>query len=172
MLQELVQREKDQIIHYTLTGESGPDHDKRFLVQVERNGVVVGTGAGKSKKRQRAGRRGRGSQGALPPGVCGSSGAAVSGMDAFQGFSPETVDFLWGIRLNNNRDWFLAHKAQYDQTSLSAHEGALPGGVCAPFRTCPTWPVSSRESTGMPGCTRPRPIRRALWLSMRPDGLP
>ena len=51
MLQELVQREKDQIIRYTLTGESGPDHDKRFLVQVERNGVVVGTGAGKSKKK-------------------------------------------------------------------------------------------------------------------------
>ena len=28
----------------------------------------------------------------------------------FEGFSPETVDFLWGIRLNNNREWFLAHK--------------------------------------------------------------
>ena len=31
----------------------------------------------------------------------------------FTGFSPETVDFLWGIRMNNNRDWFLAHKKQY-----------------------------------------------------------
>lgn len=31
----------------------------------------------------------------------------------FTGFSPETVDFLWGIRMNNNRDWFLAHKQQY-----------------------------------------------------------
>ena len=27
----------------------------------------------------------------------------------FQGFSPETIDFLWGIRMNNNRDWFLEH---------------------------------------------------------------
>ena len=31
----------------------------------------------------------------------------------FQGFTPETVDFLWGIRMNNNRDWFLAHKKDY-----------------------------------------------------------
>ena len=31
----------------------------------------------------------------------------------FEGFSPETFDFLWGIRLNNNREWFLAHKEEY-----------------------------------------------------------
>ena len=34
----------------------------------------------------------------------------------FKGFSPETVDFLWGIRLNNNREWFLANKKQYVDT--------------------------------------------------------
>ena len=31
----------------------------------------------------------------------------------FNGFSPETVDFLWGIRLNNNKEWFTAHKKDY-----------------------------------------------------------
>lgn len=31
----------------------------------------------------------------------------------FQGFTPQTIDFLWGIRMNNNREWFTAHKAQY-----------------------------------------------------------
>ena len=34
----------------------------------------------------------------------------------FTGFTPETVDFLWGIRMNNNRDWFLQHKKQYTDT--------------------------------------------------------
>ena len=34
----------------------------------------------------------------------------------FTGFSPETIDFLWGIRLNNNREWFEAHKKQYQTT--------------------------------------------------------
>ena len=31
----------------------------------------------------------------------------------FQGFSQGTVDFLWGIRFNNERSWFLAHKEEY-----------------------------------------------------------
>ena len=50
-LQELVQRKKDQVLSYSLVGESGPDHDKRFDVEVRLNGNVVGTGFGKSKKR-------------------------------------------------------------------------------------------------------------------------
>ena len=28
----------------------------------------------------------------------------------FTGFTPETVDFLWGIRLNNNREWLQPTK--------------------------------------------------------------
>ena len=31
----------------------------------------------------------------------------------FQGFDDTTVDFLWGIRLNNERPWFEAHKQDY-----------------------------------------------------------
>ena len=31
----------------------------------------------------------------------------------FEGFSQSTVDFMWGIRFNNNRDWFQAHKEEY-----------------------------------------------------------
>ena len=50
-LQELVQQKKDQTITYTLTGESGPDHDKQFQVEVSLNGTVVGMGVGTSKKR-------------------------------------------------------------------------------------------------------------------------
>ena len=33
----------------------------------------------------------------------------------FEGFSPETIDFLWGIRFNNNREWFQEHKAEYEK---------------------------------------------------------
>lgn len=32
---------------------------------------------------------------------------------AFSGFSQGAVDFLWGIRLHNERAWFLAHKQDY-----------------------------------------------------------
>ena len=50
-LQELVQQKKNQVLTYTLVGESGPDHDKRFDVEVRLNGKVVGLGSGSSKKR-------------------------------------------------------------------------------------------------------------------------
>lgn len=50
-LQELIQQKKNQVLSYTLVGESGPDHDKRFEVEVKLNGKVVGVGSGSSKKR-------------------------------------------------------------------------------------------------------------------------
>ena len=51
MLQELVQQKKNQSMVYTLVGESGPDHDKHFEVELSLNGAVVGRGSGSSKKR-------------------------------------------------------------------------------------------------------------------------
>ena len=50
-LQELVQQKRNQVLTYTLAGESGPDHDKQFEVEVSLNGRVVGRGCGSSKKR-------------------------------------------------------------------------------------------------------------------------
>lgn len=50
-LQELVQKKKNQVLEYRLIGESGPDHDKQFQVEVLLNGKVVGQGIGRSKKR-------------------------------------------------------------------------------------------------------------------------
>ena len=50
-LQELVQKKKDQILTYTLLSESGPDHDKRFEVELKLNNEAVGRGIGSSKKR-------------------------------------------------------------------------------------------------------------------------
>ena len=49
-LQELVQRESGQVLKYRLTGEEGPDHDKRFFVEVDLNGAPLGSGKGHSKK--------------------------------------------------------------------------------------------------------------------------
>lgn len=50
-LQELVQQKKNQTLSYKLTGESGPDHDKTFQVEVFLNDSVIGRGIGSSKKR-------------------------------------------------------------------------------------------------------------------------
>ena len=50
-LQELVQRKKNQVLSYALVDQSGPDHNKQFVVEVSLNGTVVGKGTGSSKKR-------------------------------------------------------------------------------------------------------------------------
>ena len=54
----------------------------------------------------------------------------------FTGFTPETIDFLWGIRMNNNRDWFLEHKKQYVSTLYEPMK-ALGKDLFAPFMEIP-----------------------------------
>ncbi len=49
-LQELIQRQADQVLSYRMIGEEGPDHDKTFRAQVLLNDQPVGTGSGHSKK--------------------------------------------------------------------------------------------------------------------------
>lgn len=49
-LQEVIQRNPEEKIEYHLKGESGPDHNKQFTVQVLLNSNVIGEGTGRSKK--------------------------------------------------------------------------------------------------------------------------
>ncbi|MBR4579487.1 MAG: ribonuclease III [Oscillospiraceae bacterium] len=49
-LQETVQRHNGQVLSYELIGESGPDHNKTFEVQVLLNGRPLGKGKGRTKK--------------------------------------------------------------------------------------------------------------------------
>ncbi len=50
ILQEIIQHNPEEKVKYYLVGESGPDHDKRFDVEVRLNSNVIGRGSGKSKK--------------------------------------------------------------------------------------------------------------------------
>lgn len=50
ILQEIVQKNPEEKAEYVLAGEEGPDHDKRFVVEVHLNSNVIGEGIGKSKK--------------------------------------------------------------------------------------------------------------------------
>ena len=49
--QEVVQKNGDVEIKYEVQSESGPDHDKLFVVNVYLNGTLMGTGEGTSKKK-------------------------------------------------------------------------------------------------------------------------
>ena len=49
-LQEVVQQNPEEHLHYELEEESGPDHDKHFVVAVYLNANCIGRGHGHSKK--------------------------------------------------------------------------------------------------------------------------
>ena len=89
----------------------------------------------------------------------------------FRGFSPETIDFLWGIRLNNNRDWFTAHKQEYQRTLYEPMK-ELAQVLYAPLREVPnmTCKVSRiyKDARMHPAV----PYKESLWISMRPEDLP
>ena len=50
MLQEILQKNGDCNISYSIVDESGPDHDKRFTCAVSVNGKILAEGVGKGKK--------------------------------------------------------------------------------------------------------------------------
>lgn len=50
VLQEIIQKNPEEKVEYHLAGQSGPDHNKAFKVEVCLNSNVIGTGIGKSKK--------------------------------------------------------------------------------------------------------------------------
>lgn len=49
-LQEIIQKNPGEQLEYVLVGQSGPDHNKHFVVEVHLNSNVIGKGGGRSKK--------------------------------------------------------------------------------------------------------------------------
>ncbi|MBR3630210.1 MAG: ribonuclease III, partial [Oscillospiraceae bacterium] len=49
-LQEVIQKNPEEMVEYVLVSDSGPDHNKTFVVEVQLNTNVIGKGVGKSKK--------------------------------------------------------------------------------------------------------------------------
>ncbi len=88
----------------------------------------------------------------------------------FQGFSNETIDFLWGIRLNNRRDWFLEHKQDYLDVlynPMKELNAELYQQMCAAFPK-QTW-ISKvtriyRDARRLHGNG---PYKDHLWLSLQ-----
>lgn len=51
LLQEVIQKNPDEHLTYSLAAQSGPDHNKTFTVEVFLNSNCIGTGNGHSKKK-------------------------------------------------------------------------------------------------------------------------
>lgn len=87
---------------------------------------------------------------------------------AFEGYTPETVDFLWGIRMNNNREWFLSHKKQYVDT-LYEPTKALGAHVFQPFLDKSGTIIKVSRIYRDARMHHPLPYKESLWICIRPD---
>ena len=86
----------------------------------------------------------------------------------FNGFSPEPIDFLWGIRMHNNRDWFLPHKQQYVQ-SLYEPMKALGQDLFRSFLDRPGNLLKVSRIYRDARLHPPDPYKESLWLCIRQD---
>ena len=86
----------------------------------------------------------------------------------FQGFTPESFDFLWGIRMNNNREWFLAHKQQYVDTLYEPMK-ALGKELFEPFLDTPGNVLKVSRIYRDARLHHPEPYKESLWICIRKD---
>ena len=86
----------------------------------------------------------------------------------FNGFSPETFDFLWGIRMNNNRDWFMANKPQYVKTLYEPMK-ALGKELFQPFQEQPGTVLKVSRIYRDARMHHPDPYKESLWICIRQD---
>ena len=86
----------------------------------------------------------------------------------FEGFTPETIDFLWGIRMNNNRDWFMAHKKDY-VNHLYEPMKALGKDLFQPFLDRPGSLLKVSRIYRDARRHHPLPYKESLWICIRQD---
>lgn len=86
----------------------------------------------------------------------------------FTGFSPETIDFLWGIRMNNNREWFQAHKQQYVDTLYEPMK-ELGWDLFQPFLKKSGTILKVSRIYRDARLHHPVPYKESLWICIRQD---
>ena len=86
----------------------------------------------------------------------------------FEGFSPETVDFLWGIRMNNNREWFTENKKNY-VNYLYEPMKALGKELFEPFLDRPGNLLKVSRIYRDARMHPPEPYKESLWICIRQD---
>ena len=86
----------------------------------------------------------------------------------FEGFSPETIDFLWGIRMNNNREWFTEHKQDY-VNHLYEPMKALGKDLFQPFLNKPGNVLKVSRIYRDARMHHPLPYKESLWVCIRQD---
>ena len=86
----------------------------------------------------------------------------------FEGFRPETIDFLWGIRMNNSREWFEPHKKDY-VNYLYEPMKALGKELFEPFMEKSGTILKVSRIYRDARLHHPLPYKEGLWLCIRQE---
>ncbi len=89
----------------------------------------------------------------------------------FTGFSPETIDFLWGIRFNNNREWFNENKQIYQKTLYEPMK-ALAAEIEPAFSHVEGMKMHVSRIYRDMRMHPPVPYKDSLWMCLRHAGGP
>ncbi|MBQ7266005.1 MAG: DUF2461 domain-containing protein [Firmicutes bacterium] len=93
----------------------------------------------------------------------------------FGGFNSETNDFLVGIKFNNNKEWFHAHKESYDENvhaAISALGWAVYDDMHAFDKDFEQIPKISRINRDLRFSKNKAPYKTEKWFFLRADQKP
>jgi len=95
--------------------------------------------------------------------------------EMFNGFAPETTETLMGIRMNNSKEWYLAHKDAYTEyvhkpmVLLADEVCAFLCGLDASFDARPKVSRAYRDTRFS---ANKDPIKECKWFFLRKDKSP
>ncbi len=91
----------------------------------------------------------------------------------FRGFSPQTFEFLQGLKANNTKAWFEAHRREYEEFLLHPFENLVRDlapyviELDAAFEILPLKKVISRIYRDIRFSKDKSPYRPNMWLSFK-----
>ncbi len=88
----------------------------------------------------------------------------------FQGFTPEALDFLNGIRIHNEKEWFEAHKDIY-QTHVWEPLKALAAQLYEPYSTIPDMIVKTARIYKDASFPPYLHYRDTMWIYVRHEAM-
>lgn len=97
-----------------------------------------------------------------------------SDINSFDGFMPEMIDFLWALRMNNNKEWMNQNRDWYSRvlkepTAIFARELAL--AVNAMDENLNLVPSVSRINRDVRYSKDKSPYKAKTWVVLKPAGM-
>lgn len=101
---------------------------------------------------------------------------ATKKLEAFKGFTPETIQFLKDLKENNYKEWFEAHRDVYEKELLNPFKSLVVALTPTMYNIDPTFEfrphrVMSRIYRDIRFSKNKDPYKTSLWITFQPPGV-